>query len=291
MDTQEELRIIEQLLANSSNNTVVEETTTPEINIEASDTPVSYESTVLPFEPKVDEKEPEQIVDEKYQRFKDSTWFPHVDKLDVLIVGAGGTGSNIAYLLARAGYSLTIYDDDRLEKVNMAGQHYPFKYIGNYKVEALNNVIEDFCQTNIGAVSERYTKESGVSPVMISCLDNMKTREVMFENWVSYLESIDKDSEEFKQAIFIDTRMEAEFFQIFCVYPKDILDYRKTLFDDGDVEEPVCSYKQTSHIGAILGGLVTNYLNIHINNIYSTKLIDLKFRTEYVGTLNMFLYE
>ena len=118
----------------------------------------------------------EKIVEVKYARFKDSTWFPFVEEFEIIIGGAGGTGSNVAYFLSRAGFNTLVYDFDTLEEVNMAGQHYPHAYINKPKVEALRNVIKDFCQKEINIINEAYDENSYVDYIMISCFDNMKAR-------------------------------------------------------------------------------------------------------------------
>lgn len=60
-------------------------------------------------------------------------------------------------------------------------------------------------------------------------------------------------------------RLSAENFQIYVVKKNDdYAKYEATLFEDSEVEELPCSYKATSHCGAMIGayitGIITNWL-------------------------------
>lgn len=61
-------------------------------------------------------------------------------KIKVGIAGAGGLGSNLAYLLAKTGFgNLRIVDCDRVEVSNLYRQYYFPHQRGMFKVEALKS--------------------------------------------------------------------------------------------------------------------------------------------------------
>jgi len=154
-------------------------------------------------------------IDVKKSRFRDASWFEKVDNFNmpVIIGGAGGIGSWLTLFLARmlpsTGY-IFLYDFDRVEEVNMAGQLFEFGHINKSKVVAVEDIVDRFSQyTGLSCQNEKYVKDSLKSPVMFSAFDNMEARKVMFENWKSEAASNPE------QAIFIDGRLLAEQLQVF----------------------------------------------------------------------------
>ena len=106
---------------------------------------------------------------------------------------------------------------------------------------------------------------SKVSYNCFSAFDNMKARKEVFMAWKSKIDKLPQN--EAYKAIFIDGRLEAEFFQIYCVTPSRIKRYEETLFEDADVAETACSVKQTSHVAAMIGSFMTTFFTNHLTNI------------------------
>ena len=190
------------------------------------------------------------MIDVKQSRFRDASWFEKLSKYTVPIIigGVGGIGSWLTLYLARMmgpDSYLILYDFDKVEEINMAGQLFRMQDIGMLKVAAVKNVVEEFSgYDKIVAQPDRYDSESLRSPVMFSCFDNMQARKVMFENWL-------QEAEKYPDSIFIDGRLNAEQFQVYYVTLEWAKKYADThLFDDADVEDAACSYKQTSHFAA-----------------------------------------
>lgn len=185
-------------------------------------------------------------------RFSDAKWLSNLP--EVTIGGIGGIGSWLAFFLGRINFPLYIYETDTIDETNMGGQLYATSHIGMTKVDALMLNLRDF--SNFDNVQDlgKYEENNMVSDYVFACFDNMKARKAMFEAW--------KKLE--KPCLFIDGRMLAENFQIYCVTPDKIKEYEETLFDDSELEDLPCSYKATSHCGAMIAsnmvGLLTNYL-------------------------------
>lgn len=195
-------------------------------------------------------------------RFKDAPWASMTT--DIIIGGAGGTGSWVSLLLARAGHRLTIYDFDKYDYTNIAGQFMKVSDVDKYKAEALKENIHLFCgkEAEVEAINEAYTEDSLVAPIMVSCFDSMKARKIFFNNWNSQL---DKE-------IFIDTRQNAENRDVFFVTPDKANEYLESLVDDSEIGyETSCSYKATSHTGAGTAELVLVGLNNYLSNVLFAK--------------------
>jgi molybdopterin/thiamine biosynthesis adenylyltransferase len=220
-------------------------------------------------------------IDVSQSRFSDAPWFEgdDISNSPIMIGGAGGIGSWTALLLSRVGFPIYLYDDDVVERVNLAGQFYKEKNIGYSKVEAVrNNIIEFSAVADVMSIQDRITEDSPNNDYMISCFDNMKARKTLFDIWVNAYEGGLLG----ENPLFIDGRMEAEVAQIYFVEPNNIDRYRETLFDDSAVPELNCSYKSTSHNGAVIGGYITTGFLNHMSNIrYNSKFRSVPFCIDY----------
>lgn len=189
----------------------------------------------------------------RHVRFSDAKWLQEPSP-NITIGGVGGIGSWLAFFLGRIGFPLIVYETDTIDETNMGGQLYATRHIGISKTEALIENLESFSNFSSIVTLDKFEEGSMVTPFVFSCFDNMKARKDMFESWKK-LEN---------KELFIDGRMLAESFQIYCVTPDKIADYEVTLFDDSEVPDLACSYKATSHCGAMISSnmvaILTNYL-------------------------------
>ena len=92
--------------------------------------------------------------------------------------------------------------------------------------------------------------------------------------------------------IFIDGRLLMEQMQIFCVRgdkPNDIKRYEEEfLFDDSEVDDDLCTAKQTTHSAAMIAGFMTGFLTNHSTNVSLKKEArEVPFMTEYFIPLNL----
>ena len=231
-------------------------------------------------------------------RFKDAPWFPK-EETNVIVGGAGGIGSWLTLMLSRAGFYPIVYDFDRLEGHNLAGQLYTKEdaEIGALKVDALKGLCKQFADTDITVMAEKYTKESMSHHYVFSAFDNMQARKDMFADWKEYVQDI-KDLKELAskgeaiyqdegEPIFIDGRLTAEQMQIFCVTPARIEEYEKHLFDDSEVEDAPCTMKQTSHSAAMIASHMVGFFTNHMtNNAVKDKDRTVPFFWEYFIPIN-----
>lgn len=96
---------------------------------------------------------------------------------------------------------------------------------------------------------------------MICGFDNMHSRKMFFNRWKEGLSKFDP-----KECLFIDGRMSAETFQIFCIQGDDIYNInrysKEFLFDDEEADNEICSYKQTTFCASMIASYITNlYVN------------------------------
>lgn len=217
-------------------------------------------------------------------RFKDALWFPK-EEMDTqcIVGGAGGIGSWLTLLLARAGFNPTVFDHDVLEEHNMGGQLYDSISVGKNKVVALSTIVKDFSGTEIDILASKYDETSVAHTYMFSGFDNMLARKHMFENFVQYVEGYDG----VETPIYIDGRLSAEQLQIFCVTPDRIEMYKNHLFNDSEIEDAPCTLKQTSHAAAMIAShMVGFFTNHYANNVIGEQIREVPFKWEYLIPIN-----
>lgn len=230
--------------------------------------------------------ENEKII-ENYARFKGADWFPFIHKKDVMVLGCGGIGSWVAFLLARLGCNLYLYDMDTYDVTNISGQFTELSAIGVNKAEALSSLLKKTCDEITIETFGEYNEESESHHIIFSCFDNMKARRIAFLKWFNYIK---QNPNVRKEAIFIDGRLLAEQWQILCVRAndKDINKYYKEyLFEDSEVGEIECTFKQTSHCAAMIASnIITQFINHLYNQNSKVAFRKINFFTEYNAPLN-----
>ena len=120
---------------------------------------------------------------ENHNRFKDADWYDKSSFQNIVVGGAGGIGSWLALFLTRIGHTLYIYDDDTIDQTNMAGQFYNQSQVGDRKTAAVKDNCRNLNGANLVNTFGRYDSTGLVSPIMVTCFDNMAGRKLMFEKW------------------------------------------------------------------------------------------------------------
>lgn len=242
--------------------------------------PTESTSTPLPL------NSPSLLVDEATTRFSGASWFDEIQKSRVIIAGIGGIGSNVAFQLARmAPANITLYDEDIVERVNMAGQLYSTNDIGQRKVDAIASMISAYTLAKqVNAVPSKFTDSTEAGDIMICGFDNMAARKTFYNSWKRHVQTLTPDSR--AKCLFLDGRLSIDTLQIFCIQGDDKvnMDRYETefLFSDFQAEHTVCSMKQTTYLACMIGSLMVNlFTNFIANSLNPVIPYDLPFFTEY----------
>lgn len=234
-------------------------------------------------------------VDESTARFSSAIWYEEIQKKTIVLAGLGGIGSYVAFLLARMHpRSMFLYDDDRVELVNMAGQLYRLEDVGKYKVDAIANTIREYSSySSVFAIRERFTEENEAADIMICGFDNMIARRDFFNRWLAHV--TEKGEEEKKRCLFIDGRLAAEELQVLCMRGDDSYNIERYnsdfLFSDDEADETLCSYKQTTYMANMIGSIMVNLFTNFVANQIVDNLRDLPFFTSYSADSMVFKSE
>lgn len=225
------------------------------------------------------------LISEETSRFNSAIWFDKTRKQDVTIAGLGGIGSYVVFMLSRLDVNtMTLYDPDIVERVNLSGQLYNSNQIGDYKVDAAANMIANYSNYySFVAKHEKLDENSMISKVTICGFDNMKARKDAFRNWTNFVARLPE--EERGECLFIDGRLAAEELQVFCIKGDDTdgeRRYEPYLFSDSQAAPTVCSYKQTTFMANMIGSIIVNlFINFVANQCNPLIDRDLPFYTEY----------
>lgn len=243
-------------------------------------------------EPIIPVNSPTLLIDRSSSRFSSALWYEAIKKKSVLLAGVGGIGSFVAFLLSRVKpASITMYDPDIVEEVNMSGQLYNENNAGYFKVDSIAEMMHHYSNYyTILSINERYTYDSLTDNIMICGFDSMNARTTFFTKWEQHVSSLPK--EERGKCLFIDGRLAAEEFQVFCITGDDIYHQNiyknEYLFSDDEADETICSYKQTSHCASMIGSIIVNlFVNFVANECDPLIPRDLPFITTY-DTTRMF---
>lgn len=203
-------------------------------------------------------------------RFSSADWFEKIKEQEVVLAGLGGIGSWCALLLSRLDIRyLTLYDDDVVDSVNLAGQFYRKNQIKAYKASAISTAIHEYSNYyNCNACIKKFDISSAASRIMICGFDNMTAREVFYRRWLCYLNKYPSIANE---CLFIDGRLSADTFQVLCIKGDDEYNIKryeeKFLFDDSEADETICSFKQTSFMANMIASYMVNLFVNFISNL------------------------
>lgn len=226
------------------------------------------------------------LIDESSSRFSSAIWFNKIGEQSVTLAGLGGIGSYTAFLLGRLKVSrLVIYDDDIVDGTNLSGQLFATQDVGNSKARSVCRLLREFAQYHSTlSREERYGVSSPTTNIMICGFDNMMARQTFYSKWKLHVMNLPE--EERGKCLFIDGRLAAEEFQVFCIKGSDAYLMQKYenewLFDDNEAEATLCSYKQTSFCANMIASVMVNlFVNFIANQCDPLIERELPFYTNY----------
>jgi len=119
----------------------------------------------------------------------EQTLIAPVHKINIVVLGVGGTGSVVLSILARMnmglmglghpGFFVTSFDNDIVTDSNIGRQLFSISDLGKNKSDVIMERINRFYGTNWDSVNSNYTvNESDGIPynIIITCVDNMEIR-------------------------------------------------------------------------------------------------------------------
>ena len=193
--------------------------------------------------------------------FKDATWYNKSEEHVISILGAGGIGSNVMYNLAKSLKStLFIVDFDTVEEHNIGTQFFHPDDKGELKVYSLYNKLEHTAARIVvddNNIMSFKNPAAYCAPITIAAFDNMEARKKAFEDWKTLGDRL----------LFIDGRLRATQYEVFCVTPDKEDRYKAFLFDSSEVLDEPCTFKQTCFAGMMIGARITSLVTNFLQNL------------------------
>ena len=196
------------------------------------------------------------------------------------IIGAGATGSWVAFSLAKMGLSnLHIYDFDEVGMHNLPNQMFGVRDINRNKALSIRNIIKLFTGFTVNARNEKVDGSVPMQGIVFMLTDTMKSRKEIYDRAIKNNPSID---------LLIETRMDLRGGRIYVVDPKNREQtkmYEQTFYSDDEAEVSACGVSQTVLPSALA---ITSHaiwkLLSHINGeiVYNETILD--FSNEIVMT-------
>jgi hypothetical protein len=167
----------------------------------------------------------------------------------ITVIGAGAIGSAAVVSLAKMGCSsIAVWDDDRLEEMNVPNQLCKPALVGQLKVDALEELVFELTGVKIEKNPRRYGGQF-LKGVVIVAVDTMTTRQVAWKR-VRLNARI---------PLLVDARMGAEFARMYAIRPMDIGQiefYEQNLYGNDEAERLPCSARSIIYCPTVIGGLV-----------------------------------
>ena len=189
-----------------------------------------------------------------------------LDGKEVMVVGCGGIGSNVALFLAKMGVQkFVLVDPDHVEEENIATQAFGRRYLGWWKVDATEDIILDVNpDTAVEAHASRMEALVGLPDVdvVVLALDSLAARLSCYHRLFPWATKQSPRGDR----LLVDPRMGLESLDVqFVRAPFEALKegteiehferWEKGLRDTDAVELP-CGAKAIAYNGAFAGAVV-----------------------------------
>jgi len=134
---------------------------------------------------------------------------PANQKTKIIVCGVGSVGSFVTLTLAKLGFTnIEAIDFDKIEAENIPNQFYRVQDIGKFKVDALQEIVEDYSglkiKTNKTKIDGKFNFDLTMNTILVLSLDNMETRDLIFKMMVGM------------PVVLLDTRMGGSEYQIYA---------------------------------------------------------------------------
>ncbi|MDB5194368.1 MAG: thiamine biosynthesis protein ThiF [Parcubacteria group bacterium] len=151
------------------------------------------------------------------------------------VVGVGATGSRIALALAKLGISeIHLWDYDRIEPHNVPNQVFGNNHVGEFKVDALQNIIREQTGITVTAHNERVDGSQQLGVAVFLLTDTMASRQEIWKGALRYKTHV---------KLVVETRMGKNSGRVYAVNPSSpthVRGWEETLYSDDMAEVSAC---------------------------------------------------
>ena len=177
----------------------------------------------------------------------------------VTVIGTGAVGSFTALTISKMGVKrVWLYDIDGVSAHNLPNQFFRKQDIGQFKVDALTDILNQFSDTDVRPTNKLY-KSQPLKEIVVVATDSMSSRKLVWEQFKT------QDS----ARVLIEARMGAELGQIYMIQkqpfpwrvsPKDLKFYEDRLYSDEEAKELPCTARSIIYNVLMLSSLICRAL-------------------------------
>jgi len=175
------------------------------------------------------------------------------------IIGVGSVGSFTALTLAKMGVGKVVgYDEDGVSIHNLPAQFFGKKDVGQFKVDALADLLKEFTDTEY-IPHNRFYKNQKLQETTIVATDNMASRKLVYEQFLKQPQAHH----------LIEARMGAELAKIYTIRDKTKKTqafYEKTLHSDEKSYKLPCTARTIIYNVLMISSLITRAYKAIIND-------------------------
>ena len=165
---------------------------------------------------------------------------PNEFDIPIHIIGAGATGSWVAFSLAKMGIkNIFLYDFDTVGMHNLPNQMFSLRQIDQNKALATARNIKNFTGYDIRPRNAKVDGNILLQGIIFILTDTMKSRKDIYYRAI-------KNNPNVK--LLIETRMDLRGGRIYAIEPTNInhtREYEKTFYNDDEAEVSACGISQT----------------------------------------------
>jgi len=196
----------------------------------------------------------------KYIRHSEIINLEKLRKGKVGLIGVGSVGSFTALTLGKMGVGeIVAYDEDGVSIHNLPAQFFTDHDIGQFKVDALEDILEDFASdVKYKGYNKFYTGQKLQETTIVST-DNMASRKLVWEQFLK------QDQARY----LIEARMGAEMCKIYTIRDKTKKTqafYSKTLHSDDKSYKLPCTARTIIYNVLMVSSLITRAYKAIIND-------------------------
>lgn len=165
------------------------------------------------------------------------------EEAGVTIIGAGASGSCLAFMIAQMGIDkIDIWDFDQVESHNLPNQIYDIADEGKNKVDALASILKRKSGVDIQTHNERVSAGNlkKLNKYVFLQVDSMSGRKEIFDTCI-WRKSFSTD-------LVIETRLGPDAGHCYSFNPNsvsDVEEWRKTLYGDDQAQTSACGATST----------------------------------------------
>ena len=195
---------------------------------------------------------------------------PDEFKTPIHIIGAGATGSWVAFSLAKMGIqNITIHDFDTVGMHNLPNQMFSIRQIDHNKAHATARNIRTFTGYNVKSKDTAVDGNTRLQGIVFMLTDTMSSRESIYYRAIKNNPGV---------KLLIETRMDLRGGRIYALEPskrEHTKEYEKTFYRDEEADVSACGVSQTvlPSALAITSMAIWKMLNFVNNEPYTNELL------------------